>query len=62
MKHYEKLNKMEKYVCTDCGYVYDFKIGDPDNKIKSGTTFEDITEKWVCPLCAAKKEQFKKLK
>ena len=31
-------------------------------KIKSGTAFENITEKWVCPLCAAKKEQFKKLK
>ncbi len=53
---------MEKSVCTDCGYIYDFKTGDPDNKIKSGTAFENITEKWVCPLCAAKKEQFKKLK
>ena len=53
---------MEKYVCTDCGYIYDFKIGDPDNKIKSGTAFKDITEKWVCPLCAAKKEKFEKLK
>jgi len=27
---------MEKYVCMECGYVYNFKIGDPDNKIKSG--------------------------
>ena len=53
---------MEKYVCMECGYVYNFKIGDSDNKIKSGTDFKDVPEEWVCTLCAATKEQFKKLK
>ncbi|MFA6549508.1 MAG: flavin reductase, partial [Candidatus Margulisiibacteriota bacterium] len=33
-----------KYVCKICGYVYDPAIGDPDNGIKSGTTFEQLPE------------------
>ncbi len=53
---------MVKYVCKECGYVYDIKTGDPDNKIKSGTEFKDISKDWVCPLCASEKEQFAELK
>ena len=53
---------MVKYVCKECGYVYDVKTGDPDNKIKSGTEFKDISKDWVCPLCASEKEQFAELK
>lgn len=32
---------MEKYVCNVCGYVYDPAVGDPDNGIEPGTSFED---------------------
>ena len=62
MKIQGNLNKMVKYVCKECGYVYDVKTGDPDNKIKSGTEFKDISANWVCPLCASEKKQFTKLK
>ena len=62
MKIQGNLNKMVKYVCKECGYVYDVKTGDPDNKIKSGTEFKDISKDWVCPLCASEKEQFTELK
>ena len=49
---------MTKYVCTVCGYVYDPEVGDPDNNINPGTSFQDIPEHWVCPLCGVGKDQF----
>jgi len=52
--------KMEKYVCTICGYVYDPEKGDPENNIKPGTKFEDLPDDWVCPLCGATKDDFEK--
>jgi acyl-CoA dehydrogenase len=51
-----------KYKCTVCGYVYDPTKGDPDGGIDPGTSFEDIPNDWVCPVCGATKDAFKKLK
>ena len=51
---------MDKYVCTVCGYVYDPAEGDPDNDIAAGTSFDDLPEDWVCPICGAGKEDFEK--
>ena len=42
---------MDKYICTVCDYVYDPELGDPENGIEPGTSFEDLPEDWVCPLC-----------
>jgi len=52
--------RMDKYVCTVCGYVYDPAVGDPDSGIEAGTSFDDIPEDWVCPLCGVGKESFEK--
>lgn len=52
--------KMDKYVCTVCGYIYDPEQGDPDNGVKPGTAFEDVSSDWVCPICSAGKEAFEK--
>ena len=49
---------MEKYLCIICDYVYDPEKGDPDNGVAPGTTFEDISDDWVCPICGADKEEF----
>ena len=49
-----------KHVCLVCGYVYDQAQGDPDGGIEPGTTFEEITEDWVCPICGVGKDQFEK--
>lgn len=49
---------MAKYICSVCGYEYDPEAGDPDNGIESGTPFEELPEDWVCPVCAAQKEDF----
>ena len=54
------VDTMDKYVCTACGYVYDPEIGDPDSGIAPGTSFEDIPEDWVCPLCGVGKDMFEK--
>ena len=35
---------MEKYICTVCDYVYDPELGDPENGIEPGTSFEDLPE------------------
>jgi rubredoxin len=49
---------MQKYSCNICSYIYDPAIGDPDNNIPPGTTFEQLPESWVCPICGVGKNEF----
>ena len=49
--------KMERYICTVCGYIYD-----PENGIEPGTPFEKIPNDWLCPICSEGKGIFKKEK
>jgi rubredoxin len=49
---------MERYICSVCGYIYDSAAGDPDNGIEPETSFEDLPESWVCPLCGVGKSDF----
>jgi len=41
-----------------CTYIYDPAVGDPENGVVPGTSFEDIPEGWVCPDCGAGKDEF----
>ncbi len=50
--------KMEKYKCLMCGYIYDPAVGDTDNGVEPGTSFEDIPDSWTCPDCGAGKDDF----
>lgn len=63
-RYYKRINLKkeiyEKYICTVCDYVYDPELGDPENGIEPGTSFEDLPEDWVCPLCGVGKEEFEK--
>ena len=52
---------MDKYVCTVCEYEYDPAKGDPDSDIAPGTSFEDLPDDWVCPVCGVGKEDFEKV-
>lgn len=52
---------MEKWVCDECGYVYDPAVGDPENGVEPETSFEDIPDDWLCPVCGVEKEEFSKL-
>lgn len=49
----------KKYICEVCEWVYDPAVGDPDNGIAPGTSFEDLPDDWVCPVCGVGKDQFK---
>ncbi|WP_027718493.1 flavin reductase [Desulfovirgula thermocuniculi] len=49
-----------KYACEVCGYVYDTAAGDPAHGVAPGTPFEQLPADWVCPVCGAGKEQFRK--
>jgi rubredoxin len=57
----EALPAMDKYECTVCGYIYDPAQGDPDNGIAPNTPFEKLPDDWVCPVCGASKDDFKKV-
>nr|WP_320011678.1 rubredoxin [uncultured Desulfobulbus sp.] len=48
----------ERYICANCGYVYDPENGDPMNSVPPGTPFEELPESWVCPMCYATKDNF----
>ena len=52
---------MSKYKCLVCGYIYYPNVGDPDNGIAPGTSFEDLPNTWVCPECGVGKDQFEKI-
>ena len=54
------VNKMDKYRCTVCGYIYDPELGDDDGGIAAGTGFESLPDDWVCPVCGAGKDVFEK--
>jgi len=46
------------WVCNACGYIYDPSEGDPEQSIPVGVPFEDLPDKWVCPVCGAPKSEF----
>jgi flavin reductase (DIM6/NTAB) family NADH-FMN oxidoreductase RutF/rubredoxin len=56
----KETKSMDKYECSVCGYIYDPALGDADGGIQPGTSFEDLPDSWVCPVCGASKSQFKK--
>ena len=51
-------NKMKKYKCLMCGYIYDPAVGDPESDIEAGTAFEALPDDWVCPDCGVGKDEF----
>ena len=53
---------MDKWECTVYGYTYDPEVGDPEHGISPKTPFEKLPEDWICPICGAPKDQFKRVK
>jgi len=51
----------DRWRCRVCGYVYDPRDGDPENGVPAGTSFADLPEDWVCPVCGAGKDAFEHL-
>ena len=51
---------MDKYECV-CGYIYNPAIGDPENGIAPGTSFDDLPDDYQCPVCGMDKSNFTKI-
>lgn len=51
-------NETKKYECVECKYIYNPKFGNEKAGIKPGTSFEDLPEDWVCPVCGEGKDMF----
>ncbi|MEA3559781.1 MAG: rubredoxin, partial [Candidatus Thermoplasmatota archaeon] len=47
--------------CIACGYIYDPENGDEDGGIAKGTSFDDIPDDWVCPVCGVGKDMFEEI-
>jgi rubredoxin len=47
-----------KYICINCGFIYDPAVGDPAGDIPPGTAFEALPDNWTCPICYVSKDQF----
>ena len=45
----------------NCGYIYDPDRGDRKGKVPKGTSFDDLSKDWKCPVCGAGKRMFKPL-
>jgi rubredoxin len=43
------LANLSKWVCTDCGYIYDPSYGDTGSGIKAGVPFEELPADWIMP-------------
>jgi len=52
---------MDKYKCVICGYIYDPAEGEPSSGIAPGTSFNDLPDDYICPVCGAGKEEFEKV-
>ena len=46
------------YRCRLCGFVYEPRKGDPPIGIEPGTSFDQLPDDWVCPICGAPKTEF----
>lgn len=57
----KKDSQTSRYRCLVCDYVYDPAIGDPAGGIEKGTSFKDLPEYWLCPICGVGKEYFRKI-
>ncbi len=48
----------DKWVCVNCGYVYDPAAGDPGRGFPPGTAFVELPDNWTCPICYSPKSAF----
>ena len=48
----------KRYKCEICGFIYDEKVGFPDEGFPPGTKWLEIPEDWFCPDCGVGKKDF----
>lgn len=55
--NYERTSRMNAYMCTVCGYVYDQESSE---KTEAGRLipFQELPEDWMCPVCGVGMDLF----
>jgi rubredoxin len=54
----EPFDEDTRYICTECGWVYDPAHGHPGTGVAPGTPFDDLLDDWTCPQCGAGQARF----
>jgi len=57
----KKINQGAVYQCSECLSIYDPELGDHENNILPGTSFEGLPVDYTCNICEAPKSQFQKI-
>jgi len=52
------LESWKRWMCRNCGWIYDERVGDPTSGITPGTRWDDVPDNWCCPDCGAAKSEF----
>ncbi len=50
-----------RHECLACGYVYEPAKGDRNAGVAPGTLFADLPSTWRCPVCSARRTQFRSI-
>ena len=50
--------KDAKHECIVCKYIYNPKVGNKKAGVAPGTSFDDLPDNWVCPVCGEGKDMF----
>nr|WP_181428440.1 rubredoxin [Mycolicibacterium moriokaense] len=48
----------KKWMCLNCGFIYDEELGDSAGGLAPGTRWKDVPDTWTCPDCGAEKSEF----
>ncbi|GAB4291752.1 MAG: rubredoxin [Myxococcota bacterium] len=54
----EEKKAPEKWVCVNCGWIYDPEKSDPPRGFLPPMPFESLPDDWKCPICYADKDSF----
>ena len=58
--YYSAKDEAEVWQCQLCHFEYESVKGDPISGVSPGTSFLDLPDDWVCPICGADKSLFEK--
>ncbi len=47
------MEKVKRYRCRVCNYIYSPVRGEPHRGVAAGTAFEDLPDDYICPVCGA---------